>query len=177
MTHRTSSFLRNAIASGAVASLLSSVVLARRGRSDAGSPAAAFNAVSHWLYGPRAYGVDAPDVRHTGLGVAVHQLSGAFWGLLFEAFLHRISRSDNRSPPPMRADSGLTGDPVRTPSTGEVVAAAAVTTVVAALTDLRLVPARLSPGFEHRLKTDSLVLVYVVFGAGLALGAAALRRR
>lgn len=172
---RQPSFLRNAVTSGAVASLLSTAVLVSRGRSDAGSRAAPFNAVSHWLFGDKAYHVDQPDLPHTALGVAMHQLSGVFWGLLFEGFLHRISRSDN---PPRLLAAGANGRAVavRAPNRGEIVASAAVTTAIAALTDLRLVPARLSPGFEHRLRTDSLILTYVVFGAGLALGAAALRR-
>jgi hypothetical protein len=57
-----------------------------------------------------------------------------------------------------------------------IVADAAVVTAVAALTDLRLVPPRLSPGFENRLRPTSVTAVYVAFGTGLALaGMAALR--
>jgi hypothetical protein len=180
-------YARNAFASGSAASLLSAWVLTRRGRSEAGSAAAPINAVSHWLHGDAAYSVDAPDVRHTALGLVVHHASAVFWGVLYEAVLRRIGQSANRSPktavgPRPSAVAGASaelqpgGAAHGRPTPGEVLAGAAVVTAVAALTDLRLVPPRLSPGFEHRLRAPSVVLVYVAFAAGLAMGAAALRR-
>ena len=55
-------------------------------------------------------------------------------------------------------------------------AGAAGITAVAAVTDFKLIPERLTPGFEHRLSTRSLVLTYALFATGLALGAIATRR-
>jgi len=51
-----------------------------------------------------------------------------------------------------------------------VVDAAAVT-AVAALVDLRIVPHRLSPGFQDRLSGRALVQVYGGFALGLVLTA------
>ena len=48
---------------------------------------------------------------------------------------------------------------------------AAVVTAIGAFTDLRLVPPRLSPGFEHRLSKTGVALVYLGFACGLALAA------
>jgi len=48
---------------------------------------------------------------------------------------------------------------------------------VAALVDLRLVPERLTPGFERRLSRRSLAWTYVGFGAGLALAGLLAQRR
>lgn len=56
------------------------------------------------------------------------------------------------------------------PDTGTLVAGAIGITALAAVTDFKLVPERLTPGFEHRLSTPSLVLTYALFAAGLALG-------
>ena len=50
-------------------------------------------------------------------------------------------------------------------------------TSLAAVIDLRAVPERLTPGFERRLSSGSLALVYLAFGAGLALADIGLRRR
>ena len=43
-------------------------------------------------------------------------------------------------------------------------------TAVAAWVDLRLVPHRLTPGFQRRLSSRSLLMVYTLFGMGLAAG-------
>jgi hypothetical protein len=152
LAHRTQSVL----SAGLAASLLSSLGLALRGRAEAGSAAAPFNAISHWLYGSRALRLDTADARHTALGAAVHVGSSVFWAVLYD---HLFCR---REPPPR---------PVT------LAAGAAGVTALAAVTDFALVPERLTPGFEHRLSNRSLVLTYALFGAGLALGALAARRR
>jgi len=41
--------------------------------------------------------------------------------------------------------------------------------LVAAVTDFKLVPPRLTPGFEHRLSRGSGTVTYLAFGVGLAL--------
>ncbi|MDI1261530.1 hypothetical protein [Aquabacterium sp.] len=50
-------------------------------------------------------------------------------------------------------------------------------TAVAALADFKMVPERLTPGFEHHLSRKSLWLTYGVFAAGLALALAVLATR
>lgn len=141
--------------SATAASLLSMAVLLWFGRRES-TPAAPLNAVSHWVHGDSALRRDRPSVRHTGLGVLIHSASSVFWAVAYEVAVLRRRR--------------------RVPL-GELAVGAAATTAVAALVDLKLVPERLTPGFEHRLSRTGLVATYAAFGAGLLLAAAALRGR
>lgn len=143
------------VPAGLVSSLLSMAALALRGKAEAGSAAAPFNAISHWLYGARALRLDTADIRHTALGAVVHAGSSMFWATVYEEAICQ------RDPPPTPA---------------RLVAGAAGVATLAAVTDFALVPERLTPGFEHRLSKRSLVLTYALFAAGLALGGLAARR-
>jgi hypothetical protein len=131
---------------GFIAALLSTAVLAWRGRVDTGSAAAPINAPSQWLWGDEALAHDEVDWKHTAAGHAIHHLSALLWGLLFEG----LQRARRR----------------RTVAT--VVTDAAAVTALAAAVDLKLVPDRLTPGFEKRLSSRSVALVYGGFGLGLA---------
>jgi hypothetical protein len=167
------SMWRDAVTSGSAASALSLIALMLGGRRENASAVAPINAVSHWLYGPRAYRVDRTTLAHTALGAGVHHASAILWGGLYALLLRRMAAS---RPRPATGASRGTGASAPGLSVPEVVAGAAVVTAVAALTDLRLVPPRLSPGFENRLSPTSVTAVYVAFGTGLALaGMAALR--
>lgn len=135
------------LACGAAAGTLSAAVLAWRGRAETGSRVAPLNAVSHWLWGREAIRRNDTTLDHTGLGTAIHYLSALFWGVGYEAL-----RAARRDPTPVNA----------------VTDAAAVTSL-AALVDLKVVPERLTPGFERRLSNGSLALVYLAFGVGLAV--------
>lgn len=94
-------------------------------------------------------------MRHTGTGFAVHHASSLFWAALYELVQARRRRV---------SPSTLTMD-------------AAAVTAVAAVVDLKLVPERLTPGFERRLSRPSLAAVYVAFGIGLASSALWRRQR
>ena len=141
-----------ALLSGSAASLLSSLVLAWRGRCDAHDAAAPLNGPSQWVWGPHAPYANGFSVRHTVVGYAIHHLASIFWALVFEGV---------RRP---------SGSPAQTTATAFGVAA------VASVVDYRLTPQRLQPGFEKRLTRPSLTLVYAAFAAGLALAAVQSRR-
>lgn len=145
---------------GLAAGILSTVVLAWRGRAETGSAAAPINAVSHWLYPRRALWRDDVSWRHTANGAAVHIGSAMFWAVAFEGL--RRWRERNGGRPRNPADT--------------VVDAAAVT-AVAAVTDLKLVPERFSPGFERRIEAPSVAGTYVTFAIGLAIADLWLNRR
>lgn len=146
------STLRTAMESGALANTLSAAVLAWRGRRENASAVAPLNAVSHWLWGDEALRRDEADLRHTATGLAIHAASSLLWGGAYAWLRSRHPRS------------------------GPVAAAvdAAAVAATAAVVDLKFTPQRLTPGFERRLSTRSLVCVYAAFGIGLALAA---RRR
>ncbi len=134
---------------GNLAGLVSAGVLLWRGRRDARAAAGALNAPSHWVWGRRALRRNTVDLRHTLLGLAIHQASSLFWAAAYRWLL-------GARPAPAR-----------------VVGGALAVGALAAVVDLKLVPERLTPGFERRLSRPSLALVYLSFAAGLALGAAA----
>ena len=132
---------------------------------------------SAWVYGKRAYRQDRPDLRHTGLGLAIHHASALLWGALYEALLRlRGARRADSAPARATPARPVSLATERKPPVAELFGLAAGVTALAAFTDLRLVPPRLSPGFEHRLRPASVGLVYLAFCGGLALGAALSRR-
>ena len=133
---------------GLLAGALSALVLAWRGHAEVGSAAAPVNAVSHWIWPQQALQRDEASLRHTATGGALHLGSSLMWSALYSWL-----RGRRLHPTPQNA---LTD--------------AVALTALAALVDLKLVPQRLTPGFEHRLRRPSLVLVYAGFGVGLALG-------
>ena len=140
--------LRHVLTAGSLASALSMAVMARGSRRDTDSAVAAVNAPSHWFWGERALRRNEASWRFTLLGAATHHASAVFWAVFYE-----LLRARRRHPTPANA----------------VVDAAALT-AVAAVVDLKLVPQRLTPGFERRLSKRNLAWVYVGFAAGLALG-------
>ena len=148
LVRRPASALRPALWDGACAAALSLAVLAWRGRVEIGSAASALNAPSHVIHGDQALMRNAATLRFTLTGASVHAASALFW-----AGLYRALRLQRRRPTPANA----------------VVDAAAVTGI-AALVDLKVVPPRLTPGFERRLSRKGLTWVYVALAAGLAVG-------
>ncbi|MGZ3182779.1 MAG: hypothetical protein ACXU8N_10085 [Telluria sp.] len=139
---------------GTAAAVLSAAALAALGRRDSGSAIAPVNAVSHWLWGDQAARREDVSAKYTATGYAIHHASSIFWGVLFERAFGQLL--DRRRP-------------------AQVLAAAAATTAVACVTDYKLTPRRLQPGFEKRLAIPSVALVYAAFGLGLAGAALALR--
>jgi hypothetical protein len=140
-------FGRSAMALGSAASTLSAAAMAWRSKRDTGSAVAGMNAPSHWLHGREALHADEPDLQHTGVGGAIHWASSLLWGGLYQAL-----RSARRQPTPANAVT-------------DAIAVSALSAVV----DLKLVPERLTPGFQHRLRPSSLALVYGSFAVGLVL--------
>lgn len=140
---------------GQLAGAVSTVVLLWRGWAEARAPLGAVNAPSHWVWGREALRRNRADGRHTVLGLLIHQASSLFWALAYRALMRGWG-----APTPARAVGG-----------------ALAVGAMAAVVDLKLVPQRLTPGFERRLSGRSLMLVYLAFAAGLALGGASARRR
>lgn len=140
--------LRDAAIAGTIAGLASTAALVLCGRRDTGYPTAAVNAPSQWVFGEKALDENHGSLRFTATGLAIHQASAVFWALVHEIAAYRVP-----CPSPRRA-----------------VCASAVTTMLAALVDLRVVPDRLTPGFQRRLCAASLIGVYALFGLGLAAG-------
>jgi hypothetical protein len=141
--------LRDAVIVGSFASIFSLVPMVLRSRAENGTPWASVNAPSHWVWGNVALRQNERSLRYTALGLAIHHASAGFWGVMHEKLLcgGHATRADAR-----------------------LLATATLVTAVAAWVDLRLVPHRLTPGFQRRLSSRSLLAVYALFGMGLALG-------
>lgn len=138
---------RRLLLGGLVAGSTSGAALALGGRHEAGHAPAPLNAISHWLWPRKALRQDGASLRYTGSGAAIHYASSLLWAALYENL--RAGR--------------------REPDRGNGVTDAIAVTTVAAIVDLKLVPPRLTPGFEHRLSGPALFSVYAAFAAGLAL--------
>ena len=147
---------QDGLITGSAASALSTLTLAAGAQRDSGSPWAATNAISHWVWGEPALQASRPDLRHTLLGYAIHHGTSVFW-----ATLH--ARAWGRR--------GLADEP------NALLTAALLSSALACFVDYQLTPRRLQPGFERRLSTPSMVAVYAAFGLGLALAQQALERR
>jgi hypothetical protein len=158
--HHWKRFARDALVSGSVASVASTLVIAACSRIDARHAAAGTNATSHWLWGRAARRRQAPSGRYTLVGYAIHHASSLWWGaihvLLLEAARRRAVAADDR----VRC-AGL----------------AAAISAIAYGVDYHVVPRRLTPGFESHLRPRSMAAVYAAFGVGLALSSLALRGR
>jgi hypothetical protein len=148
-------FTTDALTSGLLAGSLSTGVLLAQGRREQASAAAPVNAISHWIWPRRALQRDDVSMAHTGTGLALHLGSSLLWSSAF-TLLRRMRER---------------------PTVANAVVDAAAVTATAALVDLKVVPKRLSPGFEERLSPASVAWVYVLFGAGLAVAACLADRR
>ena len=147
---------RQALVSGAVASVLSTAVLALCGQIENRRPAGPINGPSQWVYGRRAARVRQPSLRHTLTGFLVHHAMATGW-----AFLHERAFGEHKAQQPF----------------SKRLSRAAVTASAANIVDFQLTPKRLRPGFETQLSRKSLFAVYATFAIGLALVARAGRGR
>jgi hypothetical protein len=83
----TSEQYKEALISGAVASVLSAVVLAACGQIENRRPAGPINGPSQWVHGRAAARVRKASVRHTLTGFVIHHLMATGWALLHERLL------------------------------------------------------------------------------------------
>lgn len=148
--------LREGLVSGTLAGLFSAAVLLATGKRETGSAVAPVNAESHWLWGDESLRENRPTLRHTVVGIVTHQLSTVFWATLYA--LVRGNRKAVHAVP-------------------EALLGGIATSAAAAAIDYTLMPKRLTPGFEHRLSTESMIGVFAAIAAGIALGAVLLRDR
>jgi len=148
--------LRDGAMTGSIASVLSTVTLSVRGEQENDSPHAPTNAISHWFWGDRAARHDGPSGQYTAVGYAIHHASSTLWAVVYEKWFGE------------RAERG---------EVLPALAGAAVVSGLACFVDYKVTPERLNPGFEKRLSTPSLFLVYASFGVGLALRGLAAREK
>lgn len=138
--------------SGAIAAVLSSVVVAACSACEARAAFAGVNAASQWFWGRRAKRHTGPSWRYTAVGYAVHHFSSLLWAGIYEWWCLR-------RPAPPRVSATR----------------AAVVATAACVVDYTITPRRFRPGFERHINHASIAAVYVAFGVGLFAGAWARR--
>jgi hypothetical protein len=146
---------REGLIAGSIASLSSTAALALAGREEIGHAAAPVNAISHWFWDRRAFCEDGPSLSHTLTGYLIHHGASVFWGVL-HARAWGCRREAKQLAPAL--------------------AGAAAAAALAFFVDYRMTPRRLTPGFEHRLSSRSMLSVYAWFALGLAAGSIAAGR-
>ena len=139
---------KDGLISGSLSSVVSTAMLAARGSSENGTPYAPVIAVSHWIYGDRAARQDDPSLRYTVPGYLIHHGSSLLWGVVYERWFGRYAENRDVAP---------------------ALAGAVAVASLACFVDYKLTPERLQPGFEKRLSTPSMVLVYGSVAAGFVL--------
>jgi hypothetical protein len=138
--------LHDAFGSGAIAAGAVSITAAICGKRESGSAIGSVNASSHAIFGPEAQHTQGPDLKHTPLGAFINAGASVFWAVLYEkAFGAAADRGD--------VTKALAG--------GAAIAG------LAYVTDYHLVPKRLTPGWEARISSDSLLLVYAALALSL----------
>ncbi|MBN8727489.1 MAG: hypothetical protein J0H15_07265 [Xanthomonadales bacterium] len=147
---RRGAWSRATLMDGSAASLASTLVVVACGYLRGHRGAAGTNASSHWVWGEQARHREAPSWRYTALGYAIHHASSLFWAGIYHA-----GRGSGRHP----------------------LARAAGISALACLVDYKVVPKRLTPGFERHLSSSAMWAVYAAFAAGLAARACWRRRR
>jgi hypothetical protein len=138
--------LRHGAISGSMASIATTVLLNLRGEQENGTPYAPVNAISHWIWGDRAADRNDPSVRYTVAGYAIHHASSTLWATVYEKWF---------------------GDAAEQRSVIPALAGGATIAALSCFVDYKVVPKRLRPGYEMRLSTRSLALVYGLVGVTL----------
>jgi hypothetical protein len=150
--------LRRASVSGSAAGCAAAITAAARASGEGSTRYAPINAVTHCLWPRTAFSETGLSARFTLTGLAIHQASAIFWGMLYEALLARPWRTDRSFAKP-----------------AQTLACAAATAAIAYAVDYHVVPKRLTPGFEAHLSRRSMFYVYAALAAGLAAAAACRR--
>jgi hypothetical protein len=146
--HIMGTWTSDTMATGAVATTASTVLLAVLSKQENGNAASAINAVSHMLWGEEATTNDQLDARHTLAGAGLNGAAMVAWAGMHELMLPRNKK----------------------PSVGRALLAGATTSGFAYWVDYHVVPKRFTPGFEERLSRKSLLGIYVALAVSLAVG-------
>lgn len=116
-----------------------------------GAPLQPLNTIAHVLLGSRAFYVRGLDPLVSLAGILVHMVSLVVWGVVFSLVV--------------RASRGVW-----------LWVGALAFTVLVAVFDFLILPARLSPGFETVLTRGEVIMVYAVMAAAIAVTAGMIRR-
>lgn len=132
-----------------LATLGTTAVAALAGELENHAPLGPINAVSHILFGDEAAKHDELSAKHTLTGALLNTAAIGSWAVVGELIFGGARR-------PQTIPAAL--------------AAGAVVSGIAYVTDYHVVPKRLTPGFEKRVSNKSLLAIYGALAIGLGLG-------
>jgi len=110
---------------------------------------APINAVSHIVWGDEAATHEEPSGQYTLTGLALNSLAVTSWAAVHELLFGRAAAEGK---------------------TAEVLLGGAFVSALAFVTDYRVVPDRLTPGFEKRLSNGALLGIYGTLAVALGVG-------
>jgi hypothetical protein len=137
------------IRSALIPATTTAVVVGACGQAEQQNGVAPINAISHIVWGDLAAREESITVRHTLVGGALNTAAVIAWTGLYEAVFGKSARQGN-------VRNALLGG--------------AATAALAYVTDYHIVPERFTPGFEKRLSSKSLLLVYGTLALSIPLG-------
>lgn len=143
---------RNALATAGLTTAATTLAALVISKLETGSAAAGLNATSHIVWGDEAARVDGFEPKYTVVGGLLNAGAMLAWSVVHEAF-------------------------PRPRGTFAAVTKGLFTSGVAYLTDYRVVPARLTPGFEKRFSPRGMAWMYGVLGAAFGLAGLVVARR
>jgi len=138
------SYTRNAWATAGLTTAATTIAALVISKLETGSAAAGLNATSHIVWGDEAARVDGFEPKYTVVGGLLNAGAMLAWSVLHAAL-----------PRPRGAITAV--------SQGLFMSG------VAYLTDYRVVPARLTPGFEKRFSPRGMAWMYGVLGAAFGV--------
>lgn len=145
-------YTRNALTTAGVTTAATTLAALAISKLSTGSAAAGLNATSHILWGDEAATVDGFEPRYTLVGGLLNAGAMLAWSVMHAA--------TPRSRGPLGALSkGL------------------LTSGIAYVTDYRVVPARLTPGFEKRFSPRGMAWMYGILGAAFGVAGLITARR
>lgn len=139
-----SKILTSTAKTGIALTLSTTTALMAAGIYETGSPWAPINAISHIIDGDDVSADNRFSPRQSTIGVAVNTASMTMWAAVYESALRLTGRKS-------------------TPLTAVAAATAAYAV------DYKLVPPRFTPGMEKKLSRLSIIAIYAVLAAILAL--------
>ena len=139
---------RDSAAKGQICTVATSAVVALCGQVENGKPLAPINAISHITFGDEAFAQDDFSLKYTVTGLMLNNSANATWAAIHEMLFGAYQDEGNV--------------PVS-------LAGGAFVSALAYLTDFYIVPKRLTPGFEHKLSSRSLLFTYIVLALALGL--------
>ena len=132
--------VRNVLTTAGLTTAATTIAALGVSKLETGSASAGLNATSHILWGDEAARVDGFEPKYTLVGALLNAGAMVAWSVFHEAM-------PRTSGPFTALTKGL------------------LTSGVAYLTDYRVVPARLTPGFEKRFSPRGMAWMYGVLGA------------